>query len=281
MLMLVQMRGRDYYVDSVNGAAANAGAGDTWAGAKITLAAAVALATAGDRIHVAPGHSEVVATAGAITISKSGLTIIGYGYGNQRPLFTWSGTAATIAVSGNDNVIANIRCTCSIDEVVSMWNITGARVALLGVDYNETAACQAIQFLTASAAAVDFVLANCRHRQETAAAANSLWIAFIGAGTRILDNTIILTQTSSASSQVLANGTAAVGLEVSGNRIIHIGAAALAISLHASSTGAAFDNRVTSTGTLAGKIALGGAMGDQNFVATTANKNGILDPVVA
>lgn len=277
-ILKAQQFGNDWFVNSAADAGGN---GATPEGAVQTLSAAAALAQSGDRIFLAPGHAETISAAGGITLSQSGLTIIGLGVGATRPTFTWSATASTFAVSGANNIISNIRCTCSIDEVVSLWNVTGAGNTLDRVDYFETASMTPIQFLTASAAATDFMLTNCRHNQMTASASNSQWIEFIGARSYIVSNSISLTQTNNSASKVLSNGTAAADIHVWNNRIFQVGAAALAISLHASSTGDAFDNRVVSTGTLAGKIALGGAMGDENYVATTANKNGILDPVVA
>lgn len=248
--------------------------------ASVAYAFSSDLVAAGDVVYVLPGHAETIAAAAGIAADIAGVRVIGLGTGTARPTFSWSATASTIAISAAVE-FKNIRCTCSIDEVVSMFNITGASVVLDAVDYVETASAQAIQFATASALAVDLLIKNCHHQQATVSASNSQWIEFIGARSVIQDNTIVLTQTSNSASKVLSNGTAAVGLVVSRNRIAQTSAAGLAISIHASSTGIANDNRVTSTGTLAGKIALGGAMGLENFCATTANKNGILDPVVA
>lgn len=277
-ILLAQQFGSDWYVNS---AASSGGNGASPSGAFTTLAAALAVAQVGDRVYLAPGHAETISAAGGITWSQSGITVIGLGTGSSRPTFTWSATASTFIISGNNNVLSNIRCTCSIDEVVSLISVTGTRNLLDAVDYFETAAMTPIQFLTASSAAVDFTFQNAKHVQATASASNSQWIEFQGARTCIQFNWIDLTQTSNAASKVLSNGAAAVGLLVRGNVISQISGSGIAISLHASSAGQACDNRVTSTGTLAGKIALGGCMGNENYCATTANKNGILDPVVA
>lgn len=274
--------GNIYFVDSVTGTnAAGYGQNPDAPLASVAYAFSSDLVVAGDVIYCLPTHAETIGGAAGIAADIAGVKVIGLGWGTKRPTFTWSATDSTIAVSAASIVFQNIRCTCSIDEVVSMWNITGASVVLDAVDYFETASAQAIQFATASAAAVDFITKNCVHQQATVSASNSQWIEFIGARTQILNNTIVLTQTSNAASKVLSNGTAAVGLVVAGNRIAQTSASGIGISLHASSTGMASDNRVTSTGTLAGKIALGGVMGLENYAATTANKNGILDPVVA
>lgn len=274
--------GNIYFVHSGTGTnAAGYGLNPDAPLASVAYAFSSDLVVSGDVVYVLPGHAETISAAGSITADIAGVQVIGLGVGNARPTFTWSATDATIAVSAASVVFKNIRCTCSIDEVVSMWNWTGAAGTMDAVDYFETTSCQAIQFLTASAASTDFTVQNCRHQQATAAASNSQWIEFIGARSVIQNNIFVLTQTSNSASKVLSNGTAAVGLVISNNRIAQISASGIAISIHASSTGIANDNRVTSTGTLAGKIALGGAMGLENYVATTANKNGILDPVVA
>ena len=90
----------------------------------------VAVANRGDVILVAPGHAETVATASAITADVAGLTILGLGSGADRPTLTFSGTAATMVVSGASTVIKNIITTVSIDSVVSPIVVSGADVTL-------------------------------------------------------------------------------------------------------------------------------------------------------
>ncbi|OFW37646.1 MAG: hypothetical protein A3J29_06125 [Acidobacteria bacterium RIFCSPLOWO2_12_FULL_67_14b] len=277
--------GEIYFVDaSAAGAGATLGHGKSPDSPFSSLAYAFSsdLLASGDVVYALPGHTESIAAAGTITADIAGVRVIGLGWGSKRPVLTWTATDATIAVSAASVQFRNFLTEVTIDEVVSMWNWTGAWGEMDRVDFRlNTSAEEAIQFLTASAAATDFHLHHCRHHQATPAAANAQWIEFIGARTVIEDNTFDIELTSNAASKILSNGTAAIGLVLARNRIHALGNACIPISCHASSEGIAHDNRVVSGGTLAGKIALGGLYGCENYVATTANKNGILDPVVA
>lgn len=278
------------FVDASHAAAANAlGGGQSPDKPFSTLAYVMTNAStltpalaAGDVIYVMPGHTETIAAAAGIACATAGVKIIGLGWGSSRPTFTWTATDATWTITAASVTIRNILTEVTIDEVVKMWDITGAFAELDRVDFRlNTSAEEAIQFANATAAATDFHMHHCRHHQATAAAANAQWVEFIGARSVIEDNVFDIELTNNAASKILSNGTAAIGLVVSRNRIFAIGASCIPISMHASSEGIASDNRVVSTGTLAGKIALGGLSGCENYAATTANKNGILDPVVA
>lgn len=240
------------------------------------------LLAAGDTVYVMPSHVETISAAGTITADIAGVKVIGLGWGAARPTLTWTATDATIAVGAASISFKNFLTQVTIDEVVSMWNWTGAWGVMDAVDFRlAEAAEEAIQFLITTSATTDFVLRNCRHHQATASASNAKWLAILGARTVIEDNTFDIELTSNAASQIIANTAAAIGQICRRNTIHAIGVACVPISYHASSEGIAHDNRVVSTGTLAGKIALGGLYGCENYVATTANKNGILDPVVA
>jgi hypothetical protein len=240
------------------------------------------LVAAGDVVYVMPGHTESIATAGGITADIAGVRVIGLGWGSNRPTFTWTETDATIAVSASSVEFHNILCQVTIDEVVSMWNWTGAFGVMDAVDFElAESAEEAIQFLLTTSATTDFRMNNCRHHQATASASNAQWLTILGARTVIENNILDIELTSNSASKIINNSAAAIGQVCRGNVIHAIGAACIPISYHASSEGIACDNRVVSTGTLAGKIALGGLSGNENYAATTANKNGILDPVVA
>jgi len=246
-----------------------------------TLSYAIGKATAakGDVIYLLPGHAESLSGAAAITVNVSGLSIIGLGNGANRPTFTFHTTDAQVVVSAADVLLKNIRCTVDVDEVVSLFSVTAARVTFDTVDFFETASVQAIQFVTCGQDR--FVVRNCTHLQAAASASNAKWIQITGGvGVVIEDNDLEIALTSNAASQVIANSAAATNMRVRRNLVMCTGAAAVPVSFHASSTGIAADNRITSgRTTLAGSIALGGLYGAENYAAHTANKNGILDPV--
>lgn len=75
-----------------------------------TLDYAVGQCTAsnGDIIYLMPGHAETVATAAAVDLDVAGITIIGLGKGDARPVFSLSASASTIEVNADDIHIENI-----------------------------------------------------------------------------------------------------------------------------------------------------------------------------
>jgi len=124
-----------------------------------TLEAAIALATASknDVIYLLPGHAETVATAGAISLDKIGLRVIGLGTGALRPTFTFSDTAATITMTAASCVLENVILKPSVDSVVSPLVISGAdcKVDIEVQDASSTVECVAGVLTTAGADRLD------------------------------------------------------------------------------------------------------------------------------
>lgn len=252
-----------------------------------TIDAAIGRCTAnvGDIIIVLPGHAETLSAASAITVDVAGISIIGLGNGANRPTLTWAATDATIVVSAANVLIRNIRCTVSIDEVVKLFSVTGARVTFDAVDYFETASAQAIQFILTTNAADYLVVQNCYHYQVTAAAATQVWIQLVGIdGGIIQNNTFRLTLRNHAGSFTINGSTACIGTVVRHNTIIQLGGTTQvsAILFVDSSTGVfVHDNRVVCGSTaLAGGVDVGNAgYAAENYVLNDPDKSGILDPV--
>lgn len=98
-----------------------------------TLVAALAdsnvVAARGDVILVLPGHTETITGAAGVSITKSGLAIIGLGNGAARPTYTFTtAVGASFDVSGANTLIQNIRFVCGIDNQTAMNNISAADV---------------------------------------------------------------------------------------------------------------------------------------------------------
>lgn len=66
----------------------------------------------GDIIYILPGHTESVAEADAASAqgAASGFSIIGLGFGTQRPTFTWTVAGATWLLDTAGMELANCRC---------------------------------------------------------------------------------------------------------------------------------------------------------------------------
>jgi hypothetical protein len=263
----------------------------TWLGARVnsgnlflTLEAALAkcVANRGDVIYICPGHTSTIGAAG-LTINKAGVSIIGLGNGNLRPVFSWSATDSVVTISAANVLLKNILTTNTIDEVVSMFLVTGAGVTLDAVDFYQTTG-QAIQFLLTTNAADQLTIQNCKHNSTAAANSAQVWIQLVGTDhTRIYNNTIWATANASTSSLAISGSTAVVQCEIVGNRIAWLGATITGIiNLVTTSTGIISDNRVAGG---AAVVLAAAIVGDacymfENYVTNTAGASGIIGPAV-
>lgn len=279
-----QTPGTTFYVSSVTGLSGNDGL--SFAAPKATLAQAIALCTAskGDRIFLMPGHVESIGAAG-YAINVAGISIIGMGNGSLRPTFTWHTTDAVVTVSADNVLIQNIFTAVDLDEVVSMWLVTGANVTFDAVDFGAIGtSTQAIQWMLTTNAADFLTIKNCLHRQLTAAASAQKWIQVVGADFfRCVDNTFQIVAAASTSSNLISGSTALVYCEISRNNILWIGGTiTIVINLVTGSTGIICDNRIGSGTSVATAAAItgDGCFMFQNFWADTAAASGLLAPAV-
>lgn len=256
-----------------------------------TVDAAINLTTAskGDIIIVMPGHSESISGSGAssITADVAGVAIIGLGWGNLRPLITLHTTGTFITVSANNVLLKNLRIATDVDAVVKCFSITGAGVTLDAVDFVETAACAALQFVLTTAAADDLTIQNCSWVQtQTAATALQEWIKLVGTDrARIINNFANLKgfATSNPANGVIVGGTTAANdVYIEGNRFISTNSTGtIPLSLLANTTGYVANNGVASGKTaIAGQVAIANCYGYNNYANNTVNTSGLLDPVV-
>lgn len=281
-ILKAQQFGNDWYVNSNSAATSNSGDGSTPASAKTTLAAALALAQSGDRIFIAPGHAETISAAAGIALSQSGLTIIGLGVGSTRPTFTWSATASTWTIAGSNNVISNIRCTSSVDEMVVMFQVTGSNVTLDRVDHFETASAQTIAFAT-FATGTDCTVQNCQHYQANAAAATQIWItATSNTRFKLLNNIFMLALKDAAAGAVFF-GVTSTNILIRGNTIKLTGYSAALLSallsLNTTTGQVEYNNIYADVAANTTINDMPGCASYQNFCTNALDKSGILDPV--
>lgn len=235
----------------------------------------------GDVVIIEPGYTENISAAGGITMSKAGVTVVGLGNRSQRPTFTWSATAATWLISAAGCQVQNIATTASIDEVVSMFNVTGAACTFDDVGYIDTATFTTIQF--ALVTGTRFVMQNCYHYASAAAATAAYWVSLGGADrSQIFNNTFHMTMANSASSAIIGSvATAPLGIQITGNTFYLAGGTTIAsaVLLVASTTGmVTYNNAYISATSQVGTFALASCAGAQNFTTNALNKSGIIDP---
>lgn len=276
-----------YYVDSVNGAATNSGLRPDLALTTIQAAHDFCVAGRNDIVIVLPNHVETFAAASALTLSKSGVSVIGMGSGATRPKLTWATlTTATALVSGSNVTIKNILCTSTIAALVKLWSVTGTDVTFEGVDYQEDGTTDCLSFITTTAAAKRMIVRGCTWIADTTArSAVTNWIKIVGADyCQITDNYGVMngTAANSADGWVVGATTLSKSVLIARNTFITlVSTGAIGISLFTGTTGHVNYNSVASVKTaIAGQVACASAYASQNFVNNSVNLSGLLDPVV-
>lgn len=115
--------GQVFYVD----VSASNGDGRTWATAKNALDDAITLCTSdrGDFIYVAQGHTESYGAVTGFTLNKAGISIIGLGNGDNRPIFSFTNGAGTILTTnaGDNILLENLKFLATVDSVLICINI--------------------------------------------------------------------------------------------------------------------------------------------------------------
>ncbi|MHC4237496.1 MAG: hypothetical protein ACYSSM_04475 [Planctomycetota bacterium] len=237
--------GKTFYVDS--GASAS-GNGTSWAQAKSTLDAAVALCTAsrGDRIYVAQGHNEALAAADAVDLDVAGITVIGIGGGSLKPTFDYDAATADMFTVGADNVtIVNLRFRVSTNATANAIQIQDGIDYFTAVDcdfgFAETATDEFATCIEFNDASNYGTVQGCYFDAGAQAAVSAIDFNKDTNGTVLVGNVIIGTYSTAP---VLGATTASTNLLIVGNAF-YTGGTADTFNLVAASTGLVADNLVT------------------------------------
>lgn len=118
--------GNVYFVSSLTGSNGNTGSA-TSPFATIAVAYAKCIANNGDTVVAMPGHAETYATAAALNMNIVGVTVVGLGEGNTRPVITFAtSAAATITMTAASNQLLNFILTTTVDQIVSPIVVSAA-----------------------------------------------------------------------------------------------------------------------------------------------------------
>ena len=104
-----------------------------------TLDYAIGRCTAGrgDIILLMPGHAETVSAAGSITVDVSGVTIVGLGRGELRPIFGYSATTSTFLVTAANVSLANLVHKSNVASLATMTQISALDCTIENCEYRE------------------------------------------------------------------------------------------------------------------------------------------------
>ncbi len=190
-----------------------------------TLAIAACTASAGDVIYVAPGYTETISSATALTLNKAGVTIIGLGSGNLRPTFTLdTANTATINVTANGITIENCIFVANFLAIASCFTLTTATdFRLINCRFRDTSAVlnfvALVTTATTSNAADGLEIMNCK-RNGLGASSNTTMVSLLGTNDRITisGNYFASLATTAAACMIIATGKIATNTQISGNR---------------------------------------------------------------
>jgi hypothetical protein len=121
--------GNVFFVGSTGNNNASGANGSSPGSPYLTLAYAISQATAsnGDIIYLLPNTTTTISSATSLLLNKAGITIVGLGLGNQRPLFDFTtANTATIPVSANGINIQNCRFRASFLSIATAFTLTTA-----------------------------------------------------------------------------------------------------------------------------------------------------------
>ncbi len=109
-----------------------------------TITAAIAdanvVAARGDVLLLLPGFTQAISSATALTMSKSGITVVGLGFGTLRPTITLDTAAtATINVSAANVTFKNCIFIANFADVASCFTLTTAKdFRVEGCEFRDT-----------------------------------------------------------------------------------------------------------------------------------------------
>lgn len=187
----------------------------------IALAVAQCVAGRGDIIMVAPGHTESISSATSLTMSVSGVTVVGLGVGSQRPVITFdTANTATINVTANGVVFKNIIFVANFLAVAAAFTLTTATdFQLLNCEFRDTST--VLNFIaiavvsTTSNAADGLVIDSCTFRLLATSGAIKL-VSALGTNDRwqISNNYYQTATTNTGAWLPIASGKILTGLQV-------------------------------------------------------------------
>ncbi len=280
ILYPASVRGKEFYVDSVNGAATNDGL--SWSTPLLTLDAAIAKCTAdvGDVIYLAPLHAETEATAATsiADIDVSGVQVIGIGNGSNIPTFTIEEDDSLFTMSATNCRLSNVLIISGVADLAVGLNMTaaadgsvvdncifrdGAVDEELVIGINVVANCDNIRLID-----------NVFSTVPSGGCANAIVLAG-GSDNSIISGNIAYGTYSAGT--FLATAAASINLTLIDNIFVNVGA--IAVDLHTSTTGVVRKNYLGGTTTIAATFTDHDAMWcSENYVTGAVERSGLLDP---
>lgn len=271
--------GNVFYVHATRGSD-SAGAGVTPEKPFATIDYAIGRCTAnqGDLIIVLPGHAETV--IGDIDVDVAGISIVGLGVGEARPVITFgTSTAAKIDVDAANCLISNLVLKNDIASQVVVADVDGAGTVIENCEFLEGSSKQYLIGVDIGAARV--TVRKCYFKSVAVGANSAIKISAAVDRATIVGNEVF----GDFADACVHNPTSAIAtrVNISDNTLTNLQSGDHAIELVSACTGVINRNIANSTLAAAGTsgaIDQGACFANLNYgVDATADVQGILNPV--
>lgn len=249
-------------------------------------------ANCGDTLILAPGHTETISSATALTISVAGLYIRSAGNGNNRATITLdTATSATINVSAANVTFDNVIFVANFAAIASVFTLTTAKdFQLVNCEFRDTSAILNFVALVTTAAtsnaADGLTIASCR-RIGLGATSNTTIVSMLGTNDRVRIQTSYFAHSAvtTAGLMIIASGKIVTNADINGNVCNFVGSASATTGIIITTDG------TTNSGVIRGNMiqsldatteilvtASSGFVFFQNFYSAVADKSGYLLP---
>ncbi len=122
--------GKYFFVDSVSGSNGNSGLDTLHPVATIDYAVGLCTANKGDVIIVMPGHNETIVSATSLVVDVAGVSIIGLGVNQSRPVLDYDNNSGSIEMDAANCRLSNIVLKASVTAVAVAINVDANDVTL-------------------------------------------------------------------------------------------------------------------------------------------------------
>ena len=271
-----------FFVDSGGGGADTAGYGRHPESPCLTIDYAVGLCVAArnDIIYVMPGHAETLSAGGECVLDVQGISVIGLGWGADKPAITFdTAIGADVDIDADNVLIENITFIAGFDDITNAIDVNADDFTIRNCEFRVTGTFNFLVCIQDAAAGGSdrITIENCYQLDRDASNTHFVNFAGTGDGHIVRDNILL----GDYGTMCIGGAGVVTNATVTGNLI----------SSAANTVDSMVNFDATATGIVAHNIGGGAAAVANGFLATaminvenyyqlvTADLSGVLDPI--
>lgn len=192
-----------------------------------TLDAAIGRTTAnvGDVIFVMPNHAETVTGVAGIALDVAGLTVIGMGFGAQRPRFLMDGAdSVTAAITVPDVTLSNMEFASGTSDTVTCFTTTALNSWFDNIVFTDNASNENWLTVIKATGSSDndcdgLKVTGCSYKTEDVGVLEMIELTADVSGAVITDNLYLCGLATAAKIMLVTSGKTVQALYCAGNRV--------------------------------------------------------------